>query len=553
MLVQVLAHSDRERWPPVVVGDFVLQELLRSLLEERDVLAKHLRRSEAEREELQAQVARLKLEVDRLKARLEEAEREGKRQAAPFARRKRKKDRNKPGRRPGHPAARRPPPAQADDEVEVPLESCPFCGGPVEDVQDLEPQVVVDIPAEIKPKVTRYHNQSGWCPHCKRRVHSRHRDQHSDARGAAGVQVGPRALSAAVDIKHRVGVTHRQVTGIFALLTGVQMCPATLVRAEKRITAKCEPTYQALVAVIRRAEVVESDETGWYITEADWLEIEGRPWLWPVVTLEPKVTLYRIALSRGGEVIQEILGPDFGGALLTDGWAGYINVPCTKGQDTAHLLRRCGGLLEVQQRGAARFPLAVKRVLRLGTEVKKLEGELEAEDHAACVDQVRGEMAAVLDGRIAEAANRRFAQHLRNHQQELFTYLEVPGMPATSALVEQEVRPAVVMRKISGGNRRLGGAHVHEVMRTLGRTAERNGKRMVDLLPTLLRSVVVGQVLPLLPGLPTVIDPQTIEDWVHGLRPERCQGSLRSPRQDLRRGSRPADHRHGRDARPPPH
>ena len=39
----------------------------------------------------------------------------------------------------------------------------------------------------------------------------------------------------------RVGVTHRQVTGVLALLTGVRMCPATLVRAEKRITVKCEP------------------------------------------------------------------------------------------------------------------------------------------------------------------------------------------------------------------------------------------------------------------------------------------------------------------------
>jgi len=549
--VQVLAPSEREQRRPVIVGDFVLQEFLRSVLEERDELARRLGRSEAEGEELRAQVARLRLEVDRLKARLEEAEREGKRQAAPFARRTRKKNRKKPGRRPGHPAANRPRPAEADD-VDVPLEGCPFCGGPVEDLHDLEPQIVIDIPPEIKPKVTRFHNQSGWCPRCKRRVRSRHRDQHSDARGAAGVQVGPRALSAAVDMKHRVGVTHRQVTGLLALLTGVRMCPATLVRAEKRITAKCEPTYQALVEVVRGAEVVESDETGWYITEAEWLGVEGRPWLWPVATLEPKVTLYRIALSRGGEVIQQILGPDFSGALLTDGWAGYINLPCTKGQDTAHLLRRCGGLLEVQQRGAARFPLAVKRVLRVGTEVKKLQDQLAAEDYAACVDQVRGEMAAVLDGRIAEAANRRFAEHLRNHEQELFTYLEVAGMPATSALVEQEVRPAVVVRKISGGNRRLGGAHVHEVLRTIGRTAERNGKRLVDFLPALLCSVVVGKVLPLLAGLPDVIAPEAIEDWVHGLRPERREGSVRSPRQDLRRGSRPADHRHGRDARPPP-
>jgi transposase len=550
--VQVLTPRYGESRPSVGVEDFVLQAFLHTLIEERDELAQRLRRTEAERDQLQEQVTQLKQEVDRLKARLEVAEREGKRQAAPFARRKRKKERKKPGRKPGHPAANRPRPEQVDGDVDVPLDRCPHCGGPVEDIEDLQAQVVVDIPEELKPKVTRYHNQSGWCRRCKRRVRSRHPDQHSDARGAAGVQVGPRALSAGVDIKHRVGVTYRQVTGMLTLLTGLRICPATLVRAEKRITVKCEPTYQALVEVVRQAEVAQSDETGWYITEAQWLELEGRPWLWVVATLEPKVTLYRIAMSRGGEVIAEVLGPDFSGALATDGWAGYINLPYLKGQDTAHLLRRCGSLLEMQQRGAARFPHSVKRVLQLGMEIKKLQGELPEEDYAACVDQVRGETAAVLDGRIEEAANLRFAEHLRNHEHELFTYLDVPGMPATTALVEQEVRPAVVVRKISGGNRRLGGAHVHEVLRTVGRTAERNGKRLVDLLPALLCSVVVGQVLPLLADLPPVIDPSAIEDWGHGLRVEQCEGPVRGTRQDVRRGSGRPDRCHGTYARPPP-
>jgi hypothetical protein len=86
-----------------------------------------------------------------------------------------------------------------------------------------------------------------------------------------------------------------------------------------------------------RDELAQSDETGWYITEAQWLELEGRPWLWVVATLEPKVTLCRIAMSRGGEVIAEVLGSDFSGALATDGWAGHINLPYLKGHDTALL------------------------------------------------------------------------------------------------------------------------------------------------------------------------------------------------------------------------
>jgi transposase len=525
---------------------------LSSLLKECAELQRRLGQTEAERDALGDEVVRLQQEVDRLKARLEKAEREGKRQAAPFARPKRKKDRKKPGRKPGHPPAHKPAPADVDDDVDVPLEQCPFCGGPVEDIADLKAQVVVDIPEAVKPKVTRYHNQSGWCPRCNKRVRSRHPHQHSDARGAAGVQVGPRALSVALDLKHRVGVNYRQATGAVGLLTGVQMCPATLVRAEQRIAVTCEPTYQALVEVVRRAEVVQSDETGWYITEAQWLEMEGRAWLWPIVTLEPKVTLYRIVMSRGAEVIAQVLGRHFGGALQTDGWVGYSSLSCPKGQDMAHLLRRCRGLLEVQQRGAARFPHAVRQVLDAGMAVKQLQGELAAEDYSACIDQVRGELAALLGGRVEEAANLRFANHLRNHEHELLTYLEVPGMPPTTALVEQEVRPAVVVRKMSGGNRRFTGAHGHEVLRTVGRTAERNGKHLLDVLPPLLCTRVRGYVLPLFPGLPAVIEPSKIEAWVHGLRPEQCQGPVRGRRQDVRRAGGAPVRRHAASARPPP-
>lgn len=489
----------------------LLEVCFRRVVAERNKLGRELRRSQAERDGLVEEVQRLKREVDRLKSKLEESQRAGKRQAAPFARRHRKKDPKRPGRKKGHRADHRPAPDHVDHPVDVPLEYCPLCGcWDLRARKKLAPQVVIDCPEEVKPEVWEYHNESAWCPMCKRWVQSRHPDQHSTARGAAGVLVGPRLLAAGVDLKHRIGVPYKKAAQAVALLTGVTVAPATLARAEQRIARRCEPTVQALVNVIRKADVAQSDETGWHITDAD-----KRAWLWPIVTLEPKVTLYVIRLSRGGDVAAEVLG-DFAGALGVDGWAGYINLPYLKGQDTAHLLRRCAELMEVQQRGAARFPHAVKRVLQMGMQVKKLQGDMEAEDYAACVEQVRGEMAAVLEGTIHEPANLRFANHLRTHEQELFTYLDVPAMPATTALVEQEVRPAVVVRKMSGGNRTAVGAHVHEVLTTVGRTAERNAVRLVDVLPALMCSLVAGYVLPLLPELPSAIEPSAIEDWIHG-------------------------------------
>jgi hypothetical protein len=66
-------------------------------------------------------------------------------------------------------------------------------------------QFMVDIP-EVRPTITRYVTYSGYCGQCRRRVRSRHPEQISEAVGAAGVAIGPRAKALGADLKHRLGV-----------------------------------------------------------------------------------------------------------------------------------------------------------------------------------------------------------------------------------------------------------------------------------------------------------------------------------------------------------
>src|SRR5260221_12869318 len=85
-----------------------------------------LKEVRAERKALQARVA----ELEKL---LEAAQREAKRQAAPFRvpEAKRTQAPKRPGRPVGHPGTYRPRPAHVDQEITVPLApcACPGCGG----------------------------------------------------------------------------------------------------------------------------------------------------------------------------------------------------------------------------------------------------------------------------------------------------------------------------------------------------------------------------------------------------------------------------------------
>lgn len=516
---------------PLVAERDALRAERDALRAERDDLAVRLRRAEMENR-------RQRGKTDRLKAALEEALRAAKRQAAPFRRRRRKGRPGRPGRKPGHAPANRPVPDHVDEDLFAPLQSCPCCGGDVEDVVDLPPQYVIDLLPEIRLWVRPFRTQSGWCRRCRRRVRSPHPEQHSTATGAAGVQVGPRALALGVDLKHRVGVPYEKISGVFYLFFGVTICAATWVRAEKRIAGRWEPTYQALVLATQKSAVVHADETGWYVTCAT-----KKAWLWVFAVPAPKIALYAIRLSRGGEVAEEILGTDFAGVLGIDGWAGYIQLLCRKGQCNGHLLRRARELLEVQLRGAARFPRTVERLILDAMAIKRLQNDLPPEDYAALCDQVRAEFQLLLAGRIEEPQNRRFAQQLRNHQDEILTFLDVPGLAPTNNLAEQEIRPAVVVRKISAGNRPLLGAHVHEIAASVSRTAGRNGRALGDLVPDLLRAPEPY----VLPGWPAPVPKEDPHGRLH-LR----QGLLRGRRRDVRRGGGPPLRGHGADARPPP-
>jgi hypothetical protein len=509
-----------------------LWDRLRALEDERDRLLARLTTAERDRDRWQRRAKQLAAQNERLKTELEEARRAAKRQAAPFGRHRRKKNPKAPGRKAGHPAAHRPVPNKVDEHIHVPLVACPRCGGSVEDVRPLAPQYVDDItpPPDPRHRVLCYHNQSGYCPRCNRRVESRHPDQCSGARGAAGVQIGPHLIALATELHYRVGVTFGKITGVVALIFGITVCAATWARAARRVAKRLQPTHLSLVAAVRESAVANVDETGWYIT---WAGIK-KPWLHVFAAAEWGITLFAIRLSRGRDVALEVLGEHYQGAIGIDGWAAYIQLPYLKGQCNGHFLRRCAELLEVQKQGAARFPHALRRLLLDGIQAKALLPSLPPDAQAGVVEQFQGQMRHLLEGRIEEPANRRFAEHLRRHEDEIFTFLTVPGLGPTNNEAEREIRPGVILRKISAGNRTTDGAHDHEVIASVSRTAQRNGLLLPRLLPSLLCSTNPEEILPVLAhrAMPAPVAP------LPGWKEDKAHGTHRTRRRVRRAGRR---------------
>jgi len=410
--------------------------------------------------ELKGVIERLQQRVQELSRALEEAQRAGKRQAAPFSRREPKAHPALPGRKAGAKygrRCRRPIPAEVDQTLEAELPGCcPHCGGAVEET-GIEQQYQTEIPA---PRVEHIQFQihCGRCRNCGRRIQGRHPRQTSDAIGGAASQLGARAVALATELNKGLGLSYGKTAAVLHTAFGLPVSRGGLAQALQRVAEKAEPTYQELVQQIRSAASVTPDETGW--------KVGGRLW-WMWAFCSDRVTVYSIQPGRGYEQAIAILGADFGGFVVRDGWIVYRRFAQAFHQTClGHLLHRCREMLLVAGPGAAQLPRAVKAILQAGLQLRDRRDQHQISERGLAI--VRGRLEARLDRTLSRSyrspANHRFANHLRRERKAVFTFLYCPGLDATNYRAEQAIRPMVVTRKVWGGNRTERGAHTQSVL-----------------------------------------------------------------------------------------
>src|SRR5262249_34047401 len=89
-----------------------------------------------------------------------------------------------------------------------------------------------------------------------------------------------------------------------------------------------------------------------HIDETGWRQERQRAWLWVVVT--NLVTVFHIALSRGGKVVHELLGEKYRYVLTSDRWSAYNRQPLRYRQLCwAHLQRDFQAMVDRANAGSA--------------------------------------------------------------------------------------------------------------------------------------------------------------------------------------------------------
>ena len=112
----------------------------------------------------------------------------------------------------------------------------------------------------------------------------------SDAVGAAASQLGPDLQAMIAMMKDKYGLSYGGICGLLKDGFGSPVTRGGAAHAVLRAGARARPLYGVFKQLVRRADAVYPDETGW--------KVGGRlQWMWAFVT--DAVTIYVIRPSRG--------------------------------------------------------------------------------------------------------------------------------------------------------------------------------------------------------------------------------------------------------------
>jgi transposase len=348
--------------------------------------------------------------------------------------------------------------------------------------------VVELLPLAVR--VTEYQMVARWCPPCGRRTRA------SLPPGVPRRPFGPRLTAVVAVLSGRYRLSRREVRQALQDLWGVRLSLGAVVRQEQAQSAALAAVMAEARAAVQRADVVNMDETGWR-------QEKQRAWLWTVATTG--LTVFLIDRSRGGAVVEALLGSQFAGVVGSDRWSAYSRFPAERrALCYAHLKRDFQAL--VDRGGEAevigRWGLAeIERLFALWHRFRA--GEFDRQELRRRLVPLQARMGRLL-WRGEESPDRKAAALCRGLNKwwaALWTFARVDGVEPTNNAAEQALRPAVLWRKGSFGSDSEAGSRFAERLLTVVAACRQQGRRLLDFLVAAGEAALRGMPAPsLLPA-----------------------------------------------------
>ena len=365
------------------------------------------------------------------------------------------------GAKPGHKGQARELSEAPDVVVDHRPNQCSKCGhafGEQADGDVIGEYDAVDLP-EIRLTVTRHRRLRCSCPGCGARTKA------PAPKAASKSPFGPKIAALAVYLKSFQMASYQRLQGFFADVFGLKISQGGLANLLSRSSKAFEAEHEEILARLRQAEAVASDETGMRIEG-----VNGQQW----VFRSRDVVVHKVAFSRGAQVAKDVMDGHTPTYWTSDRYCAQQGHGKKQQTCLAHLARDIERVFSV---GDERLGLQLKRWISdvfsfakrlpdmaqstLSRKVKDLERRIDA----ALATSIRCDVAAPVLRKIANARD------------QLFVFTQAPELvEPTNNACERALRPAVVARKVTNGFRALWGAKADAIIRTVVDTNRLSGR-----------------------------------------------------------------------------
>jgi hypothetical protein len=376
----------------------------------------------------------------------------------------------------------KPSSGRIDRIEEVKLDKCPSCGSShITECKYIEEHIQEDI---ILPEVETvlYKHHHYYCKSCKKVSSSRGKDELPKS------YVGPKAKSLAAFLKYAIKISDRDIRTIFKKVFNLDIATSSIACFKSQLKEKSFPIYKKLLESLKTSPFIHADETGW--------RIDGKNhWLWKFS--DKKICVSHIDKGRGQRVVEDILGKDYNGVLISDFLSAYNKINTkAKQRCLVHVLRDLKKVIEYWHSDpeVLRYSRRLKKIFEDAIKLYKEYKDKRWDDiYHARREAITETLTDFAFPNPNKRILKRFAKRLNRHKNELFTFLYEKDIDYHNNHAEQQIRPDVIFRKITFGNRSLAGAENHSVLMTILQTAKLNN---LDPIATLEKILLPGNKNP---------------------------------------------------------
>ena len=263
----------------------------------------------------------------------------------------------------------------------------------------------------------------------------------------------------------------------------------------KRLGDWLQPWGDQLIDEMLESAVLHADETGW--------RVNGKThWLWCFTTRD--ATFYMIHPSRGDAALFEFFQDTFYVVLVSDFWACYSHIQSNHQYCMAHLIRELKKVDGLNSSADWKdFSKKTKREFGDAFRLYHREEDYDPKQFPSRIERLNKRLIDLMSIESADPDIKRLTRRQIKYWEKLLVFLDRPEVPPTNNLAEQEIRPAVAMRKVIQGNQSERDARTQSILMSIYRTLKRRGYSAVTTVVEALKTVLRTKQLPLFP--PSVI------------------------------------------------